>query len=231
MKFNPMYRCLPQDIRPMGVNNLNQLVHHHLGSQSFDIVANVQANFPWLYKLYESLGVITRLAPYAASFEEIGKHSQTLWAIAESMPALQQVYNNLTPLVHAGTSLKEMNEKHKTILAELEALHGQVSQTAIQDLLTRYSAVEAKLAANENILTELAQVKQENTTLSTALQNTQKAIEKLSLQNAALNLVLHAQETQLQLDIQAAKEAVRKSKAAGNDETLNTARLEEINNG
>ena len=226
-----MYRCLPQDIRPMGVNNLNQLVHHHLGSQSFDIVANVQANFPWLYKLYESLGVITRLAPYAASFEEIGKHSQTLWAIAESMPALQQVYNNLTPLVHAGTSLKEMNEKHKTILAELEALHGQVSQTAIQDLLTRYSAVEAKLAANENILTELAQVKQENTTLSTALQNTQKAIEKLSLQNAALNLVLHAQETQLQLDIQAAKEAVRKSKAAGNDETLNTARLEEINNG
>lgn len=231
MKFNPMYRCLPQDIRPMGVNNLNQLVHHHLGSQSFDIVANVQANFPWLYKLYESLGVITRLAPYAASFEEIGKHSQTLWAIAESMPALQQVYNNLTPLVHAGTSLKEMNEKHKTILAELEALHGQVSQAAIQDLLTRYSAVEAKLAANENILTELAQVKQENTTLSTALQNTQKAIEKLSLQNAALNLVLHAQETQLQPDIQAAKEAVRKSKAAGNDETLNTARLEEINNG
>lgn len=226
-----MYRCLPQDIRPMGVNNLNQLVHHHLGSQSFDIVANVQANFPWLYKLYESLGVITRLAPYAASFEEIGKHSQTLWAIAESMPALQQVYNNLTPLVHAGTSLKEMNEKHKTILAELEALHGQVSQAAIQDLLTRYSAVEAKLAANENILTELAQVKQENTTLSTALQNTQKAIEKLSLQNAALNLVLHAQETQLQPDIQAAKEAVRKSKAAGNDETLNTARLEEINNG
>lgn len=231
MKFNPMYRCLPQDIRPMGVNNLNQLVHHHLGSQSFDIVANVQANFPWLYKLYESLGVITRLAPYAASFEEIGKHSQTLWAIAESMPALQQVYNNLTPLVHAGTSLKEMNEKHKTILAELEALHGQVSQAAIQDLLTRYSAVEAKLAANENILTELAQVKQENTTLSTALQNTQKAIEKLSLQNAALNLVLHAQETQLQPDIQAAKEAVRKSKAAGNDETLNTARLEEVNNG
>ena len=226
-----MYRCLPQDIRPMGVNNLNQLVHHHLGSQSFDIVANVQANFPWLYKLYESLGVITRLAPYAASFEEIGKHSQTLWAIAESMPALQQVYNNLTPLVHAGTSLKEMNEKHKTILAELEALHGQVSQAAIQDLLTRYSAVEAKLAANENILTELAQVKQENTTLSTALQNTQKAIEKLSLQNAALNLVLHAQETQLQPDIQAAKEAVRKSKAAGNDETLNTARLEEVNNG
>ena len=231
MKFNPMYRCLPQDIRPMGTNNLNQLVHHHLGSQSFDIVAEVQANFPWLYKLYESLGTITRLAPYAAALDEVGKHSQTLWAIAESMPALQQVYNNLTPLVHAGTSLKEMNEKHKTILAELEALHGQVSQAAIQDLLTRYSTVEAKLAANENILTELAQVKQENTTLSTTLQNTQKAIEKLSLQNAALNLALHAQETQLQSDIQAAKEAVRKSKVAGNDETLNTARLEEINNG
>lgn len=229
MKFNPMYRCLPQDIRPMGVNNLNQLVHHHLGSQSFDIVANVQANFPWLYKLYESLGTITRLAPYAASFEEIGKHSQTLWAIAESMPALQQVYNNLTPLVHAGTSLKEMNEKHKTILAELEALHGQVSQAAIQDLLTRYSVVEAKLAANENILNELAQVKQENVTLSAALQNAQKAVEKATMQNTALNLVLYAQETQLQNDIVAAKEAVKKSKAAGNDETINTARLEALN--
>ena len=224
-----MYRCLPQDIRPMGVNNLNQLVHHHLGSQSFDIVANVQANFPWLYKLYESLGTITRLAPYATSFEEIGKHSQTLWAIAESMPALQQVYNNLTPLVQAGTSLKEMSEKYKTILAELEALHGQVSQAAIQDLLSRYSVVEGKLAANENILNELAQVKQENITLSTALQNAQKAVEKAALQNTALNLVLYAQETQLQNDITAAKEAVRKSKVAGNDETINTARLEALN--
>ena len=231
MKFNPMYRCLPQDIRPMGVNNLNQLVHHHLGSESFDVVAQIRANLPWLYELHQSLGAVTRLAPYATSFEEIGKHSQTLWAIAESMPALQRVYDNLTPLVQAGTSLKEMSEKYKTILAELEALHGQVSQAAIQDLLSRYSVVESKLAANENILTELAQVKQENTTLSTALQNTQKAIEKLSLQNTALNLVLHAQETQLQSDIQAAKEAVRKSKVAGNDETLNTARLEEINNG
>ena len=226
-----MYRCLPQDIRPMGVNNLNQLVHHHLGSESFDVVAQIRANLPWLYELHQSLGAVTRLAPYATSFEEIGKHSQTLWAIAESMPALQRVYDNLTPLVQAGTSLKEMSEKYKTILAELEALHGQVSQAAIQDLLSRYSVVESKLAANENILTELAQVKQENTTLSTALQNTQKAIEKLSLQNTALNLVLHAQETQLQSDIQAAKEAVRKSKVAGNDETLNTARLEEINNG
>lgn len=224
-----MYRCLPQDIRPMGVNNLNQLVHHHLGSQSFDIVANVQANFPWLYKLYESLGVITRLAPYAASFEEIGKHSQTLWAIAESMPALQQVYNNLTPLVQAGTSLKEINEKYKTILAELEALHGQVSQAAIQDLLTRYSVIEAKLAANENILNELTQVKQENVTLSAALQNAQKAIEKATMQNTALNLVLYAQETQLQNDIAAAKEAVKKSKVAGNNETINTARLEALN--
>ena len=226
-----MYRCLPQDIRPMGVNNLNQLVHHHLGSESFDVVAQVRANLPWLYELHQSLGVITRLAPYATSFEEIGKHSQTLWAIAESMPALQKVYDNLTFLVQAGTSLKEMNEKYKTILAELEALHGQVSQAAIQDLLSRYSVVEGKLAANENILNELAQVKQENVTLSAALQNAQKAIEKAALQNTALNLVLHAQETQLQPDIQAAKEAVRKSKVAGNDETLNTARLEEINNG
>lgn len=205
-----MYRNLPQDIRPMGTNNLNQLVHHHLGSNSFDVVAQVQANLPWLHDLYSKLGLISALAANSESITRLGQHTQTLYAIAQSMPALKEIYCKLDTLTKMADDIPELNHKLSTLL-------GILTVSDIDNLITRYEEIEEQLANTEDILKRVNQNKEDLVT-----------VNKILVHLRATDAITLAQHTMNQNDIEYASSLVQESIELGNDETINLSRLESL---
>lgn len=205
-----MYRNLPQDIRPMGTNNLNQLVHHHLGSNSFDVVAQVQANLPWLHDLYNKLGLISALAANSESITRLGQHTQTLYAIAQSMPALKEIYCKLDTLTKMADDIPELNHKLSTLL-------GILTVSDIDNLITRYEEIEEQLANTEDILKRVNQNKEDLVT-----------VNKILVHLRATDAITLAQHTMNQNDIEYASSLVQESIELGNDETINLSRLESL---
>lgn len=217
MSYDPIYRNLPQDMRPMGTNNLNQLVHHHLGSESFDVVAQIRANLPWLHDLATKIHVISALAHHADNLDKIGANSTVIYALAESMPALKDIYchlDNLVALSKVGTSI---NAKVTKIENELSALNGQVSQAAIDDLLKRYAEVENKLSGSEGLVNSLPVIQKDMVQLN-------KTVAHLLAANATTTAMV----TEKTSDINAARKLIEQSEALGNNETVNTQRLDNL---
>lgn len=212
-----MPRNLPQDIRPMGTNNLNQLVHHHLGSNSYDIVANIQANLLWLKQLHDNLPTISSLSYHGSSLTEIAKHIKSLSVIHCSLPALNDVYQNLNLIVEASkvnkASLKvntELNERFKVLTAI-------ISKEGIEHLLNRYETVEKELAKHELVVEQLNQNTEDISNLN-----------KLIVHLQASDSITQAQFSGNSTDIEYARILVQRSIDLGNDETLNLRRLESL---
>lgn len=212
-----MYRNLPQDIRPMGTNNLNQLVHHHLGSNSFDVVAQVQANLPWLHDLYSKLGLISALAANSESITRLGQHTQTLYAIAQSMPALKEIYCKLDTLTKMADDIHRNKEVITELNYKLSTLLGILKVSDIDNLITRYEEIEEQLANTENILKRVNQNKEDLVT-----------VNKILVHLRATDAITLAQHTKNQNDIEYASSLVQKSIELGNDETINLSRLESL---
>lgn len=212
-----MYRNLPQDIRPMGTNNLNQLVHHHLGSNSFDVVAQVQANLPWLHDLYSKLGLISALAANSESITRLGQHTQTLYAIAQSMPALKEIYCKLDTLTKMADDIHCNEEVITELNCKLSTLLGILKVSDIDNLITRYEEIEEQLANTENILKRVNQNKEDLVT-----------VNKILVHLRATDAITLAQHTKNQNDIEYASSLVQKSIELGNDETINLSRLESL---
>ena len=213
-----MYRNLPQDIRPMGTNNLNQLVHHHLGSQSFDVVAQVQANLPWLHDLYNKLGLISALAANSESITRLGQHTQTLYAIAQSMPALKELYCNLDLITKGVPELNSIDKRLTEQNAMLNSLLGHVSKENIKSLDDRYDELDGKLAEHEVLLETMDEIKSGLTTINQVLVHLQTT-----------ELVNRAVESEKTSDIEAAKKLLQNSIKLGNDESYNQSILEDLN--
>ena len=212
-----MYRNLPQDIRPMGTNNLNQLVHHHLGSNSFDVVAQVQANLPWLHDLYNKLGLISALAANSESITRLGQHTQTLYAIAQSMPALKEIYCKLDTLTKMADDI-HCNKKAITELNyKLSTLLGILKVSDIDNLITRYEEIEEQLANTEDVLKRVNQNKEDLVT-----------VNKILVHLRATDAITLAQHTMNQNDIEYASSLVQESIELGNDESVNLSRLESL---
>lgn len=212
-----MYRNLPQDIRPMGTNNLNQLVHHHLGSNSFDVVAQVQANLPWLHDLYSKLGLISALAANSESITRLGQHTQTLYAIAQSMPALKEIYCKLDTLTKMADDIHCNEEVITELNCKLSTLLGILKVSDIDNLITRYEEIEEQLANTENLLKRVNQNKEDLVT-----------VNKILVHLRATDAITLAQHTMNQNDIEYASSLVQESIKLGNDETINLSRLESL---
>lgn len=212
-----MYRNLPQDIRPMGTNNLNQLVHHHLGSNSFDVVAQVQANLPWLHDLYSKLGLISALAANSESITRLGQHTQTLYAIAQSMTALKEIYCKLDTLTKMADDIHCNEEVITELNCKLNTLLGILKVSDIDNLITRYEEIEEQLANTEDVLKRVNQ-------------NTEDLVKvnKILVHLRATDAITLAQHTKNQNDIEYASSLVQESIKLGNDETINLSRLESL---
>lgn len=213
-----MYRNLPQDIRPMGTNNLNQLVHHHLGSNSFDVVAQVQANLPWLNELHNKLGIISSLAAHGQTLDVLAQHTQTLWAISESMPALKELYCNLDLITKGSPKLNSIDKRLTEQNAMLNSLLGHVSKEDIESLDARYAELDGKLAEHEVLLETMDEIKSGLTTINQVLVHLQ-----------VTELVNRAVKSEKTADIEAAKKLLDASIKLGNDESYNQSVLEDLN--
>ena len=209
-----MYRNLPQDTRPMGTNNLNQLVHHHLGSASFDVVAQVQANLPWLHDLYNKLGLISALAANSESITRLGQHTQTLYVIAQSMPALKEIYCKLDLLESISGNLCKGTKLNEELNDKLTILLGIISTKDIDNLIARYDEVEAKLAEAETLLKTINQNKLDI-----------QSLNKISVHLQASEAVTLAEQSLNQEDKLNANLLVQESIKLGNDESVNQNRL------
>ena len=213
-----MYKNLPQDIRPLGTNNLNQLVHHQLGSQSFDVVAHVQANLPWLNELHNKLGIISSLAAHGQTLDVLAQHTQTLWAISESMPALKELYCNLDLITKGVPKLNSIDKRLTEQNAMLNSLLGHVSKEDIESLDDRYAELDGKLAEHEVLLETMDEIKTGLTTINQVLIHLQ-----------VTELVNHAVKSEKTADIEAAKKLLDTSIKLGNDESYNQNVLEDLN--
>ena len=209
-----MYRNLPQDIRPIGTNNLNQLVHHHLGSASFDVVAQVQANLPWLHDLYNKLGLISALAANSESITRLGQHTQTLYVIAQSIPALKEIYCKLDLLESISDNLCKSTKINEELNDKLTILLGIISVKDIDNLIARYDEVEAKLAEAETLLKTINQNKLDI-----------QSLNKISVHLQASEAVTLAEQSLSQEDKLNANLLVQESIKLGNDESVNQNRL------
>ena len=209
-----MYRNLPQDIRPIGTNNLNQLVHHHLGSASFDVVAQVQANLPWLHDLYNKLGLISALADNSESITRLGQHTQTLYVIAQSMPALKEIYCKLDLLESISGNLCKSTKLNEELNDKLTILLGIISVKDIDNLIARYDEVEAKLAEAETLLKTINLNKLDI-----------QSLNKISVHLQASEAVTLAEQSLNQEDKLNANLLVQESIKLGNDESVNQNRL------
>lgn len=209
-----MYRNLPQDTRPIGTNNLNQLVHHHLGSASFDVVAQVQANLPWLHDLYNKLGLISALAANSESITRLGQHTQTLYVIAQSMPALKEIYCKLDLLESISGNLYKSTKINEELNDKLTILLGIISVKDIDNLIARYDEVEAKLAEAETLLKTINQNKLDI-----------QSLNKISVHLQASEAVTLAEQSLNQEDKLNANLLVQESIKLGNDESVNQNRL------
>ena len=202
----------------MGTNNLNQLVHYHLGSQSFDVVAHVQANLPWLNELHNKLGIISSLAAHGQTLDILAQHTQTLWAISESMPALKELYCNLELITKGVPKLNSIDKRLTEQNAMLNSLLGHVSKEDIESLDDRYAELDGKLAEHEVLLETMDEIKTGLTTINQVLVHLQ-----------VTELVNRAVKSEKTADIEAAKKLLNTSIKLGNDENYNQSVLEDLN--
>lgn len=248
-RFPKPYCGLPNDIRPMGVNNLNQLVYHHLGSNSFDAVAQVRENLPWLHKVFMALPAIADLSGRTEHITELAINKNVLYAVAAAMPHLKEIANNVDTLTYSVSTLKNIDDQYAAITAQLALLQGQITQEAIDNLLEKYNqvdkdvadlviAVKKDLDAEFGTLKEAAGVKDEFVAAQAqiklledkvaTLESQLAAVSKVSYHIAAVQAVQVYEASTLVMDKQAADAAVKASEDVGNDETSLKQRIEAV---
>lgn len=126
-----------RDTRHIGRNNLNQLVHQHLGSDSFMVVAEVYKAMPALKAVYDALPHIDTLSRIEPSLKELAVHTPELNAIVQSLPALKELYHYLPTLV-------QNSEYIRDFVSKFEVYQNQV--LALPELNERVCNLEASLS-------------------------------------------------------------------------------------
>lgn len=126
-----------RDTRHIGRNNLNQLVHQHLGSDSFMVVAEVYKAMPELKAVYEALPHIDTLSRIEPSLKELAVHTPELNAIVQSLPALKELYHYLPTLV-------QNSEYIRDFVCNFESYQSQM--LALPELVERVCNLEASLS-------------------------------------------------------------------------------------
>lgn len=126
-----------RDTRHIGRNNLNQLVHQHLGSDSFMVVAEVYKAMPALKAVYDALPHIDTLSRIEPSLKELAVHTPELNAIVQSLPALKELYQYLPNLV-------QNSEYIRDFIGNFECYQNQVLE--LPELKERVNILEASLS-------------------------------------------------------------------------------------
>lgn len=209
MKYNHVFKGLPEDVRPMGTNNLNQLVHHHLGSQSFDMVACVANNLMWLKHIHNNLTSLMAIHPHLQCLDKLMRNEQTVLALAESMPALKDIYHALDELKVAAPQLKTLATTMNEANIRLAGI-----ETLIKNTVSRYQYYEDVENMNAALIQEVQAHKEALT-----------EVNKQLLHLQAVNAVNDAIQSKINVDIVHAKAVIALSEQVGNDEKALKAKL------
>lgn len=126
-----------RDTRHIGRNNLNQLVHQHLGSDSFMVVAEVYKAMPALKAVYDALPHIDTLSRIEPSLKELAVHTPELNAIVQSLPALKELYHYLP-------TLTQNSEYIRDFICNFESYQSQL--LTLPELVERVCNLEASLS-------------------------------------------------------------------------------------
>lgn len=126
-----------RDTRHIGRNNLNQLVHQHLGSDSFMVVAEVYKSMPALKAVYDALPHIDTLTRIEPSLKELAVHTPELNAIVQSLPALKQLYHYLPTLVQNSEYIRDFIDNFESY---------QNNVLTLPSLIERVCNLEASLS-------------------------------------------------------------------------------------
>lgn len=205
---------IPTNGRPVGINNLNQLVSSQIGLSSYEVIASLQSNLPLIQAVYNELKNIQTLGLNTLAVQVIGQNIDTLKVIACSLPALQSILDNLDNITNVNKNININNENLKKIKSDLDILNSQISQDALNTLLKKYenlqellTKIEEKLVKTEQIITN------------------QDKLNKELLHLKASEAVDIALASKLVIDINSAKEAILSSEKQNNDEYYNKTRL------
>lgn len=205
---------IPTNGRPVGINNLNQLVSSQIGLSSYEVIASLQSNLPLIQAVYNELKNIQTLGLNTLAVQVIGQNIDTLKVIACSLPALQSILDNLDNITNVNKNININNENLKKIKSDLDILNSQISQDALNTLLKKYenlqellTKIEEKLVKTEQIITN------------------QDKLNKELLHLKASEAVDIALTSKLVIDINSAKEAILSSEKQNNDEYYNKTRL------
>lgn len=135
------------DVRPMGVNNLNQLVHYQIGSESYAVVHQVFLHLQMLKSLSDNLPHIVKLGSNVSKLEFFQQYLGSITALADNVNALIKLADNVPFLSEFAPRVNQFVENQQMIQHELqtqkvvfdEALALTESNTKnIEDMFVKY---------------------------------------------------------------------------------------------
>lgn len=135
----------PQDTRIMGTNNLNQLVHHQLGSNAFDTVKTVCVNLQWLKTLHDNLSLLSHLDIDARTLRNIQLNLNNINAVSACLSDVNTVAANIEYLIHLSSEICFFEKLLKQIKKVIELLDTE----EIANTLSRYEELNKQLEERE----------------------------------------------------------------------------------
>lgn len=247
--LNPLIR----DSRPMGLNNLNELVHRQLGKDGFQTVRVVYDNLLWLHQLCENLGGLLSLSQnihsadvlnqYMGDIVKTSQHLNDVVTLNNSLPYIKEI----APRIEAfSKSIEELNLKVtnaelnvdeciKTLnnnlknLSDLSIQYETELGKLIQDFRTEICETQAETQKNANLA--LQQIKKMHTDISSQMPSINRAVENQNkihstlLHLVASDAVLTAIFTKDEADFEFALHKIKDSEKVGNNEQILRKRL------
>lgn len=130
---NHFYNRQVQNARPMGINNLNQLVETQLGHGGFEVVRTIYDNIQWLYALFNNIQTVTsvgnklyaieNLYKYLGDIESIGSNINMLVDLNNDLPVIRELAPRIKSFV---TELQEVNQGILDNKATMEAIQSNM---------------------------------------------------------------------------------------------------------
>jgi hypothetical protein len=241
------------DVRPMGVNNLNQLVHYQIGSESYAVVHQVYLHLQMLKSLSDNLPHITKLGSNVNKLEFFQQYLGTIVTLAENVNALVKLADNVPFLSQIAPRVNQFVENQQKIQYELETQKVVFNDALalmetniknVEDLFVQYERCmqenleyhrstlandykeySTRLTAVVEDMESIARVTKINASKYEEVSNRVDAVEPALLELKATVAVTKAIYSDCPKARRKAVKAIEASEKAGNDESINRDRL------
>jgi len=241
------------DVRPMGVNNLNQLVHYQIGSESYEVVHQVYLHLQMLKALSDNLPHITKLGSNVNKLEFFQQYLGTIVTLAENVNALVKLADNVPFLSQIAPRVNQFVENQQKIQYELETQKVVFNDALalmetniknVEDLFVQYErCLQENLEQHRTLLANdyaeyskrftavvedlesIARVAKANASLTEEVSKRVDKVEPALLGLLATEAVAKATYSDCPKARRKAIKAIEASEKAGNDEAINRDRL------